>query len=88
MYLWLHCNHCTIIVMYLQTFLAVYVLAGGETALAQKCLFRARLMVLTVHGEDHPYIATLDVGCNILITVTLCLCAIHLNLKTIKHVLL
>lgn len=36
--------------------------AGGETALALKCLLRARLLTLTVHGEDHPYIATLDVG--------------------------
>jgi len=42
----------------------VYVFAGGETALAQKCLLRARLLMLTVHGEDHPYIATLDVGYN------------------------
>ncbi|XP_074525971.1 clustered mitochondria protein homolog [Halichoeres trimaculatus] len=40
--------------------LAVYMFAGGETALAQKCLLRARLLVLTVHGEDHPYVATLD----------------------------
>ncbi|XP_034547523.1 clustered mitochondria protein homolog isoform X2 [Notolabrus celidotus] len=42
--------------------LAVYMFAGGETALAQKCLLRARLLMLTVHGEDHPYTATLD-GC-------------------------
>uniref|UniRef100_UPI0037E98104 clustered mitochondria protein homolog n=1 Tax=Semicossyphus pulcher TaxID=241346 RepID=UPI0037E98104 len=41
-------------------FLGVYVFAGGETALAQKCLLRARHLMLTVHGEDHPYIATLD----------------------------
>ncbi|CAB1319864.1 unnamed protein product [Coregonus sp. 'balchen'] len=40
--------------------LAVYVFAGGESALAQRCLFRARLLMLTVHGEDHPYTATLD----------------------------
>lgn len=40
--------------------LAVYMLAGGETALAQKCLLRARLLIQTVHGEDHPFIATLD----------------------------
>ncbi|KAJ8005691.1 hypothetical protein DPEC_G00120550 [Dallia pectoralis] len=40
--------------------LAVYVFAGGEVALAQRCLFRARLLTLTVHGEDHPYTATLD----------------------------
>ncbi|KAL2092562.1 hypothetical protein ACEWY4_012360 [Coilia grayii] len=40
--------------------LAVYVFAGGETALAQRCLYRARLLMLLVHGEDHPYIATLD----------------------------
>ncbi|XP_037633331.1 clustered mitochondria protein homolog isoform X2 [Sebastes umbrosus] len=26
----------------------------------QKCLLRARLLMLTVHGEDHPYTATLD----------------------------
>lgn len=36
--------------------------AGGETTLAQKCFLRARLLMLTVHGEDHPYTATLDVG--------------------------
>ncbi|KAM4616138.1 clustered mitochondria protein homolog [Polymixia lowei] len=40
--------------------LAVYMYAGGENALAQKCLLRARLLMLTVHGEDHPYTATLD----------------------------
>ncbi|XP_062398969.1 clustered mitochondria protein homolog [Sardina pilchardus] len=40
--------------------LAVYVYAGGEVALAQRCLYRARLLMLLVHGEDHPYIATLD----------------------------
>uniref|UniRef100_A0A3B3V655 Clustered mitochondria protein homolog n=1 Tax=Poecilia latipinna TaxID=48699 RepID=A0A3B3V655_9TELE len=40
--------------------LAVYAYAGGETTLAQKCLLRARLLLLTVHGEDHPYTATLD----------------------------
>uniref|UniRef100_A0A8C4Z516 Clu domain-containing protein n=1 Tax=Gadus morhua TaxID=8049 RepID=A0A8C4Z516_GADMO len=42
--------------------LAVYLGAGGEKALAQKCLLRARHLVLTVHGEDHPYVATLDVA--------------------------
>uniref|UniRef100_A0A3B3TLI3 Clustered mitochondria protein homolog n=1 Tax=Poecilia latipinna TaxID=48699 RepID=A0A3B3TLI3_9TELE len=42
--------------------LAVYAYAGGETTLAQKCLLRARLLLLTVHGEDHPYTATLDVS--------------------------
>lgn len=47
--------------------MAVYVFAGGETALAQKCLLRARLLMLTVHGEDHPYTATLDVGYNTLV---------------------
>ncbi|XP_077417265.1 clustered mitochondria protein homolog [Vanacampus margaritifer] len=40
--------------------LAVYVCAGGETNLAQKCLLRARLLLLTIHGEDHPYIARID----------------------------
>uniref|UniRef100_A0A3B4B9Z3 Clu domain-containing protein n=1 Tax=Periophthalmus magnuspinnatus TaxID=409849 RepID=A0A3B4B9Z3_9GOBI len=39
---------------------SVYMHAGGETALAQKCLLRARLLMLTVHGEDHPYTAALD----------------------------
>lgn len=47
--------------------MGVYVFAGGETALAQKCLLRARLLALTIHGEDHPYIATLDVGYNTLV---------------------
>ncbi|KAL0979313.1 hypothetical protein UPYG_G00183520 [Umbra pygmaea] len=40
--------------------LAVYVFAGGEISLAQRCLFRARLLMLSVHGEDHPYTAALD----------------------------
>uniref|UniRef100_A0A3B4BB70 Clu domain-containing protein n=1 Tax=Periophthalmus magnuspinnatus TaxID=409849 RepID=A0A3B4BB70_9GOBI len=31
-------------------------------SLAQKCLLRARLLMLTVHGEDHPYTAALDVS--------------------------
>lgn len=45
----------------MQAFLGVYMFAGGETSLAQKCFFRARLLTLTIHGEDHPYIATIDV---------------------------
>ncbi|RXN03237.1 clustered mitochondria-like protein [Labeo rohita] len=40
--------------------LAVYLLAGGETALAQRCLYRAKLLLLTVHGADHPYTAVID----------------------------
>ncbi|XP_030629328.1 clustered mitochondria protein homolog isoform X2 [Chanos chanos] len=40
--------------------LSVYMFAGGEIALALRCLYRARLLMLLVHGEDHPYIATLD----------------------------
>ncbi|KAG7481055.1 hypothetical protein MATL_G00062720 [Megalops atlanticus] len=40
--------------------LAVYVFAGGEVGLAQRCLYRARLLMLLVHGEEHPYTATLD----------------------------
>ncbi|XP_029103008.1 clustered mitochondria protein homolog isoform X2 [Scleropages formosus] len=40
--------------------LAVYVFAGRELSLAQRCLYRARLLMLQVHGEDHPYMATLD----------------------------
>ncbi|XP_060787762.1 clustered mitochondria protein homolog isoform X2 [Neoarius graeffei] len=40
--------------------LAVYVFAGGESALALRCLYRAKLLMLTVHGEDHPYTAILD----------------------------
>ncbi|XP_076859579.1 clustered mitochondria protein homolog [Brachyhypopomus gauderio] len=42
------------------TLLAVYMLAGGETALALRCLYRAKILMLTVHGEDHPYTAVLD----------------------------
>lgn len=42
--------------------MAVYVFAGGETALALRCLYRAKLLMLTVHGEDHPYTAVLDVS--------------------------
>lgn len=45
-----------------QAFLGVYMFAGGETSLAQKCFLRARLLTLTIHGEDHPYVATIDVG--------------------------
>ncbi|XP_043103130.1 clustered mitochondria protein homolog [Puntigrus tetrazona] len=40
--------------------LAVYLLAGGETALAQRCLYRAKALLLTVHGADHPYTAVID----------------------------
>lgn len=40
--------------------LAVYLLAGGETALAQRCLYRAKVLLLTVHGADHPYTAVID----------------------------
>ncbi|XP_049341481.1 clustered mitochondria protein homolog [Astyanax mexicanus] len=40
--------------------LAVYMFAGGETALALRCLYRAKLLMLLVHGEDHPYTAVLD----------------------------
>lgn len=40
--------------------LAVYVFAGGDTSLALRCLYRAKLLMLTVHGEDHPYTAILD----------------------------
>lgn len=45
-----------------QAYLGVYMFAGGETSLAQKCFLRARLLALTIHGEDHPYVATIDVG--------------------------
>ncbi|KAM4746327.1 LOW QUALITY PROTEIN: clustered mitochondria protein homolog [Anableps anableps] len=48
--------------------LAVYAYAGGETTLAQKCLLRARLLMLTVHGEDHPYTATLDSCLGLILT--------------------
>ncbi|KAI1900610.1 hypothetical protein AGOR_G00051700 [Albula goreensis] len=40
--------------------LAVYVFAGGELGLAQRCLYRARMLMLLIHGEEHPYTATLD----------------------------
>ncbi|XP_016356425.1 protein clueless-like [Sinocyclocheilus anshuiensis] len=40
--------------------LAVYLLAGGETALAQRCLYRAKVLLLAVHGADHPYTAVID----------------------------
>ncbi|XP_029016845.1 clustered mitochondria protein homolog [Betta splendens] len=49
-------------------FLGVYMYAGGEVALAQKCLLRARLLMLTIHGEDHPYTATLDSCLGLLLT--------------------
>lgn len=45
-----------------QVLLAVYLLAGGETALAQRCLYRAKVLQLTVHGADHPYTAVIDVS--------------------------
>uniref|UniRef100_A0A3B4BDJ6 Clu domain-containing protein n=1 Tax=Periophthalmus magnuspinnatus TaxID=409849 RepID=A0A3B4BDJ6_9GOBI len=58
----IHCyaagSHYPAICEYFYT--SVYMHAGGETALAQKCLLRARLLMLTVHGEDHPYTAALD----------------------------
>ncbi|KAJ8379812.1 hypothetical protein SKAU_G00005900 [Synaphobranchus kaupii] len=40
--------------------LAVYMYAGGELGLAQRCLYRAKLLLLLVHGEEHPFTATLD----------------------------
>ncbi|XP_064152391.1 clustered mitochondria protein homolog isoform X1 [Anguilla rostrata] len=40
--------------------LAVYMFAGGELGLAQRCLYRAKLLMLLVHGEEHPFTATLD----------------------------
>lgn len=40
----------------------MYLFAGGETALAQRCLYRAKVLLLTVHGRDHPYTAVIDVN--------------------------
>ncbi|KAJ8263508.1 hypothetical protein COCON_G00159650 [Conger conger] len=40
--------------------LAVYMFAGGELGLAQRCLYRAKLLTLLVHGEEHPFMAILD----------------------------
>lgn len=62
-----HLFHCwkfqsSSFVLYIQALLGVYAFAGGEGVLAQKCFLRARLLTLTVHGEDHPYVATLDVS--------------------------
>ncbi|XP_072538059.1 clustered mitochondria protein homolog [Salminus brasiliensis] len=51
-------DHSTTIQQY--ALLAVYMFAGGETALALRCLYRAKLLMLMVHGEDHPYTAVLD----------------------------
>lgn len=45
-----------------QVLLSVYLFAGGETALAQRCLYRAKVLLLTVHGGDHPYAAVIDVN--------------------------
>uniref|UniRef100_A0AAQ5YKW3 Clu domain-containing protein n=1 Tax=Amphiprion ocellaris TaxID=80972 RepID=A0AAQ5YKW3_AMPOC len=72
-------DHPTTIQQY--ALLGVYMYAGGETALAQKCLLRARLLMLTVHGEDHPYTATLDVGCTNII-ITFVSNAVHHKLRT------
>ncbi|KAJ8414080.1 hypothetical protein AAFF_G00066780 [Aldrovandia affinis] len=47
--------------------LAVYVFAGGELGLAQRCLYRARLLMLLIHGEEHPYTATLDSSLGLLL---------------------
>uniref|UniRef100_A0A8B9KFH0 Clustered mitochondria protein homolog n=1 Tax=Astyanax mexicanus TaxID=7994 RepID=A0A8B9KFH0_ASTMX len=41
-------------------FLIFHLLFQGETALALRCLYRAKLLMLLVHGEDHPYTAVLD----------------------------
>lgn len=57
-------------VLNIQALLGVYAYAGGEAVLAQKCFLRARLLTLTIHGEDHPYIATLDVSYNLTYTAT------------------
>ncbi|KAM6964945.1 clustered mitochondria protein homolog [Aplochiton taeniatus] len=59
-------DHPNTILQY--TLLAVYLYSGGENALAQKCLLRARHLLLTVHGEDHPYTATLDTCLGLLLT--------------------
>lgn len=50
----------TSFILHIQALLGVYAFAGGEAVLAQKCFLRARLLTLTVHGEDHPYIAAVD----------------------------
>ncbi|KAF5905344.1 clustered mitochondria protein, partial [Clarias magur] len=47
--------------------LAVYVFAGGETALALRCLYRAKSLMLIVHGEDHPYTAVLDTSLGLML---------------------
>lgn len=59
-------DHPNTILQY--TILAVYLYSGGENALAQKCLLRARHLMLTVHGEDHPYTATLDTCLGLLLS--------------------
>uniref|UniRef100_W5MQ76 Si:ch211-166a6.5 n=1 Tax=Lepisosteus oculatus TaxID=7918 RepID=W5MQ76_LEPOC len=47
--------------------LAVYVCTGGELPLARRLLYRARLLLLLLHGEDHPYMATLDSSIGLLL---------------------
>ncbi|XP_057213584.1 clustered mitochondria protein homolog isoform X1 [Triplophysa rosa] len=47
--------------------LAVYLFAGGEAALAQRCLYRAKVLLLTVHGGDHPYTAVIDASLGLIL---------------------
>uniref|UniRef100_A0A8D3BSF1 Clu domain-containing protein n=1 Tax=Scophthalmus maximus TaxID=52904 RepID=A0A8D3BSF1_SCOMX len=44
----------------IQQYVSMVIYFYSGTTLAQKCLLRARLLILTVHGEDHPFTATLD----------------------------
>lgn len=55
-------HHLMQLCLLFQVLLSVYLFAGGETALAQRCLYRAKVLLLTVHGGDHPYTAVIDVN--------------------------
>lgn len=55
-------HHLMQLFLLFQVLLSVYLFAGGETALAQRCLYRAKVLLLTIHGGDHPYAAVIDVN--------------------------
>lgn len=51
-----------ILVIVIQTYLALYCFAGGQHSTSLQLLYRARYLNLLVSGEDHPQVALLDVS--------------------------
>ncbi|XP_041095955.1 clustered mitochondria protein homolog [Polyodon spathula] len=51
--------------------LALYQFSEGGVTVALRLLYRARYLLLLVHGEDHPYTATLDSNLGLILQVAL-----------------